>query len=62
MAFNTFKQTHKDDQSAMTKKLEKLEKDMQASQDSAAECVVKKQKRDRGYEFKKKGEQAPVSF
>ena len=53
-AFNTFKKTHKDDQSTMTKKLEKMEKDVQAGQDSAAERIVKKLKRDHGYEFKKK--------
>ena len=38
----------------MTKKLEKLEKDMQAGQESAAERAVKKLKWDHGYEFKKK--------
>ena len=61
-SFNTFKQTHKDDQSAMMKKLEKLEKDVQAGQDSAAERVVKKLKRDCGYEFRKKGNKHQFLF
>ena len=37
----------------MTKNLEKLERDVQAGQDVTAKCVVKKLKRDQGYEFRK---------
>ena len=39
----------------MTKKLEKLEWDVQGGQDVTVKRVVKKLKQDQGYKFRKKG-------
>ena len=54
-SFKELKETQDANQKEMSKKLEKLEKDVHAGQDTAAERIVKKLKRDRVSEFKKKG-------
>ena len=56
------KQTQAENQREMSQKLEQLERDVHAGQDVAAERVVKKLKRDRGYEFKKKGHEKQYLF
>ena len=56
------KQTQVENQREMSQKLEQLERDVHAGQDVAAERVVKKLKRDRGYEFKKKGHEKQYLF
>ena len=61
-SFDALKKSQEDNQSAMTKKLEQLKGDVQASQDGAAEHVVKKLKRDCGYEFRKKGNEHQFTF
>lgn len=55
VSFNLLKKVQQDNQSAMTKKLKQLERDIQAGQDVVAEYVVKKLKQNQGYEFRKKG-------
>ena len=54
-SFKELKETQNANRKELSEKLEKLEKDLHAGQETAAECVVKKLKRDRGMEFKKKG-------
>ena len=61
-SFDALKKSQQDNQADMTKKLEKLERDVQAGQDVAAERVVKKLKRDRGQEFRKKGNEHQFVF
>ena len=61
-SFKDLKETQNANQKEMSEKLEKLEKDVHVGQDTAAECVVKKLKRDRGLEFKKKGHERQFLF
>ena len=61
-SFDAMKKSQQENQADMSKKLEKLERDVQAGQDVAAERVVKKLKRDRGYEFRKKGNEHQFVF
>ena len=56
------KKDQDDNQKAMSDKLERLERDVQVGQKVAAERVVKKLKRGRGYEFKKKGHEKQYLF
>ena len=51
-SITALKQDQADNQKAMRDKLKKLKRDIHAGQDVAVERVVKKLKRDRGYEFK----------
>ena len=53
-SITALKRDQDDNQKAMSDKLERLKRDVQAGQEVAVEKVVKKLKRDRGYEFKKK--------
>ena len=61
-SFKQLKDTQEANQQKMTEKLEKLEQDVHAGQDTAAEWVVKKLKRDRTLEFKKKGHERQFLF
>ena len=61
-SFKDLKETQDANQKEMSEKLEKLEKDVHAGQDTAAERAVKKLKRDRGLEFKKKGHERQFLF
>ena len=61
-SITALKKDQDDNQKAMSDKLERLERDVQAGQEMAAEKVVKKLKRDRGYEFKKKGHERQYLF
>ena len=61
-SFEALKKSQQDNQADMTKKLEKLERDIQAGQDVAAERVIKKLKQDQGYEFRKKGNEHQFVF
>ena len=61
-SFDAMKKSQQENQADMSKKLEKLERVVQAGQDVAAERVVKKLKRDRGYEFRKKGNEHQFVF
>ena len=54
-SFKQLKDIQEANQQKMTEKLEKLEQDVHARLDMAAEQVVKKLKCDRSLEFKKKG-------
>ena len=54
-SITALKKDQDDCQKAMSDKLERLECDVQAGQEVMAVKVVKKLKRDRGYEFRKKG-------
>ena len=55
-SFKNLKETQDANQKEMS---EKLEKDVHAGQDTAAECVVKKFKRDR---IQEEGPRTPISF
>ena len=61
-SFKQLKDTQEANQQKMSEKLEKLEQDVHAGQDTAAERVVKKLKRDRTLEFKKKGHERQFLF
>ena len=61
-SFKQLKDTQEANQQKMTEKLKKLEQDVHAGQDTAAERVVKKLKRDRTLEFKKKGHERQFLF
>ena len=61
-SITALKKDQDDNQKAMSDKLERLERDVQTGQEVAAEKVVKKLKRDRGYEFKKKGHKKQYLF
>ena len=61
-SITALKKDQDDNQKAMSDKLERLERDVQAGQEVAAEKIVKKLKRDRGYEFKKKGHERQYLF
>lgn len=58
-SFDMFKQAQQDNQSAMTKKLKQLERDMHIG---TAECTAKKLKCDQGFEFQKKGNEHQFQF
>lgn len=61
-SFKQLKDTQEANQQKMSEKLEKLEQDVHAGQDTAAERVVKKLKRDRTLEFNKKGHERQFLF
>ena len=56
------KQTQAENQREMSQKLEQVECDVHTGQDVVAKRVVKKFKRDRGYEFQKKGREKQYLF
>ena len=53
-SFKELKETQDANHKELSEKLEKLEKDVHAGQDTAAERVMKRLKRDRGMEFKRR--------
>ena len=56
------KQTQAENPREMSQKLEQVERDVHTGQDVVAKRVVKKFKRDRGYEFQKKGREKQYLF